>query len=241
MTIKNFLTISNFSEKVEYEKIKLLAFFQLHVEKQETFNLNELGEKLSNLGYGNPNVSRLKKKLLSSRDFLRADENNFRLHSKTSKELESLFPQILEKDEEIITDNHILPESLYKGTRGYIEKLSVQINASFDNNIFDGCAILMRRLLEVLLVLTYDKLGRLSEIEENGGYKNLVNIIDHTLSNKVVVFPKEVQEVLHDFRVLGNFSAHKIEYNCKKTEITHVKMKYRLAIEVLLYKSGIKI
>ena len=99
----------------------------------------------------------------------------------------------------------------------------------------------MRRLLEVLLILTYDKLGRLSEIEENGGYKNLVNIIDHTLSNKVVVFPKEVQEVLHDFRVLGNFSAHKIEYNCKKTEITHVKMKYRLAIEVLMYKSGLKV
>ena len=241
MTIKNFLAISNFSEKVEYEKIKLLAFFQLRVEKQETFNLNELGEKLSNLGYGNPNVSRLKKKLLSSRDFLRADENNFRLHSKTCKELDTLFPQILEKDEEIITDNHILPESLYKGTRGYIEKLSIQINASFDNNIFDGCAILMRRLLEVLLILTYDKLGRLSEIEENGGYKNLVNIIDHTLSNKVVVFPKEVQVVLHDSRVLGRFSVHKIEYNCKKTEITHVKMKYRLAIEVLMYKSGLKV
>jgi hypothetical protein len=51
---------------------------------------------------------------------------------------------------------------------------------------------------------------------------------------------KASKDVLDEFRVLGNFSAHKIIYNCRREEIKKVAREYRAAIEELLYKSGIR-
>jgi hypothetical protein len=45
---------------------------------------------------------------------------------------------------------------------------------------------------------------------------------------------------LDDFRIVGNFSAHKIYYNAKRADIKRVVLEYRAAIEELLYKAGLK-
>jgi len=63
------------------------------------------------------------------------------------------FPQLSEKSQDVFDEGTILPEPDYQGTRGYIESLAKQINASYEHNIFDGCAVLMRRLFEILLIL----------------------------------------------------------------------------------------
>lgn len=145
-----------------------------------------------------------------------------------------------EKTEDIVSDDTILPESLYKGTRGFIEALAKQINASFENNIFDGCAVLMRRLLEVLLILTYEKIGIESEIKQSDGSYMLLNgIVSNATSHKKLGLSRNTKESLEDFRVIGNFSAHKIYYNAKRKDITSISKNYRATIEELLYKSGI--
>jgi hypothetical protein len=150
------------------------------------------------------------------------------------------FPFVEVRSEDIITDDIILPDNLMRSTRGYIENLSSQINASYNNNIFDGCAVLMRRLLEILLIHSYDEASRLSEISDGDGLKNLSYIINYTISNKPFKLSKESHEVLDDFRQLGNFSAHKIQYNAKRRDIDNIKIKYRMTIEDLLYASKLK-
>lgn len=42
------------------------------------------------------------------------------------------------------------------------------------------------------------------------------------------------------FRQLGNFSAHKIQYNANRKDIDNVQLRYRVTIEDLLYAAGIK-
>ena len=42
-----------------------------------------------------------------------------------------------ESDEKIAENQTILPEKLYSNTRNYIEQLAKQINASYENNLFD--------------------------------------------------------------------------------------------------------
>jgi hypothetical protein len=97
------------------------------------------------------------------------------------KALAAKFPAVSAKSQEVVDKGSLIPEVDYKGTRGYIESVAKQINASYERNVFDGCAVLMRRLLEVLLILSYRK-------------QNI-------------------------FRQLGNFSAHKIEYTCRRESI----------------------
>lgn len=98
----------------------------------------------------------------------------------------------------------------------------------------------MRRLLEILLIHSYEANNKINEISENEGYKNLSYIINYTVSTKPFKLSKEVMEILDDFRQIGNFSAHKIQYNSKRKDIDNVKLKYRLTIEELLYTSKIK-
>jgi len=242
MRLTTFLTLVKFSSKKEIERIALLTFFDLKIKSKETFTLSEMGFTLQELGFARPNASRLKDNLLKSKDFVRVSgtTDTFKLHLRVVERLEREFPEISSKSEEVISDDTILPEGLYKGTRGYLENLAKQINASYENRIYDGCAILMRRMFEILLVLTYRHLGREHEIQDADGYKNLSTIINYTKSNRVVTFQKETEEVLDDFRQIGNFSAHKIQYNCKKGDIDKIRLPFRAAVEELLYQSGIK-
>ena len=42
------------------------------------------------------------------------------------------------------------------------------------------------------------------------------------------------------FKDIGNFSAHKIWYNSTKQDIEPHILKYRVIIEELMYKAGVK-
>src|SRR4030042_5788967 len=60
----------------------------------------------------------------------------------------------------------ILPFELYRGTRQNVEKIADQINKSFYNGVYDGASVLMRRLVEMLLILA------IKEIEEENTIKD---------------------------------------------------------------------
>ncbi len=116
-----------------------------------------------------------------------------------------------------------------------------QINCSYENNIFDGCAVLMRRLLEILLILSYQEFGIDAAIKDaSGNYKMLNPIIDNAVNNTSLGLSRNTKEHLDTFRKLGNFSAHKIYYNAKKKSIDQVMLDYRATIEELLYKSKLR-
>ena len=48
----------------------------------------------------------------------------------------------------------IIPDALFASLSTNVQSLCKQINASYENNLFDCTAIIMRRLLESLLVLS---------------------------------------------------------------------------------------
>lgn len=119
--------------------------------------------------------------------------------------------------------------------------LAKQINTSYEQNLFDGCAVLMRRLIEVLLILTYHNFQIESAIQNNdGSYISLNNTIADAKSNMFINLSKTTKSCIDKFRMLGNFSAHEIYYNARRADIEKVQMLYRVAVEELLYKAGIK-
>lgn len=156
-------------------------------------------------------VTQLREGLKKSKNVTRGTvQNTYKPTLKYDDALKAQFPFAVVQSEEIVTDDCILPDALVNNTRGYIISLSQQINASYNNNIFDGCAILMRRLLEILLIHSYEAIGKLDDIKTDSGFNNLSYIINSTLSNKPFNLHKDSEEIIDTFRVLGNFAAHKI-------------------------------
>ena len=49
----------------------------------------------------------------------------------------------------------VLARSLVSNTRGYIERVVAQINGTYENGWYDGCAVMIRRLLETLIATVY--------------------------------------------------------------------------------------
>lgn len=243
MKINNFVVVSNFVDKPILEKFVLLLYYFENFENLKEVEYSTISDSFVELGFVRPNTTRLKAQIKKSRKIIKGEGgSSYKLARKKFENLLIEYPTLSIASEVSVKTYLILPPELYGDTRGYIIKLSNQINSCYENGIFDGCVMLMRRLLEVCLVLTYEFKSSKSEIVDNntGSIKNLSFIINHTVSNKKFNLNNTSYKVIDKFRVIGNLSAHRIQYNCTKTEIDNIKADYRPLIEELLYKSNIK-
>ncbi len=66
------------------------------------------------------------------------------------------------------TNECILPHAIIRGTRGYIERVVFQINGCYEKGWFDGCAVMMRRLIETLIIECFEKHNIAHKIKNPG-------------------------------------------------------------------------
>ncbi|MBR4583571.1 MAG: hypothetical protein IKO34_07150, partial [Bacteroidales bacterium] len=92
------------------------------------------------------------------------------------------------------------------------------------------------------LVLSYQKAGIESEIIDPKGnfHISLDRMIKNATQNITLALSANTKKDMPLFKDLGNYSAHKIWYNCTQQDIKPHILKYRVVIEELLYKAGMK-
>ena len=136
----------------------------------------------------------------------------------------------------------IIPDAIINGLQINIQTVCKQINGAYEANLYDCAAVMMRRLLEGLLVLSYQKLGIESEILNNNGKRHftLDKIIKNAMHNETLCLSGNAKEDIEIFKDLGNYSAHKIWYSCTQQDIKPHILKYRIIIEELLHKAGLR-
>lgn len=240
MKLEHFVALSDLNNQRTLEKCRLLVFYLSAGRSPREEEASVIIEIFDELHYSRPNLSRLKKEVSGSAGFIKgSSDRHFRLSAKSIKELESNYPQLNEKSEEVAWSETLLPSSIFEDTPTYIQKLAKQINASFEHNIFDGCAVIMRRLLEVLLVQSYENLGIEDSIKDtHGNYKMLDGISKDAVSNSKLSLSRTPKNSLTDFKLVGNFAAHKLMYTTRRGDIEKVAVNFRATVEELLYKSG---
>jgi hypothetical protein len=140
MKLDAFAKLAAIVDQTEIEKVRLIAYFQHKTAGLREFGIDDVCNWFGNLHLHEPNTSRLKGRLEKSKSFVKGSSTGlWRLHATDLDELQGLFPGIASHSEEIESTDCILPTPLYENTRGFIELLSRQINASYEYNIFDGC------------------------------------------------------------------------------------------------------
>ena len=105
-------------------------------------------------------------------------------------------------------------------------------------NCYDACSVILRRVFEIMLILSYEKLGVENEIKNNNDYINLDGIVKNAISNTVLKLPR-IKNEFDNIRKVGNFSAHGITYIATKKDIDDIKTHYRVMLEELYNKSGL--
>ena len=134
----------------------------------------------------------------------------------------------------------IIPFELYRNTRDNIEKITDQINKSFYFGIYDGASILMRRLVEMLLILSFKEIGEENNIKNtDGDYFQLSKIITEAIANKKLDLSRNAKTYLNIFKEKGDLSAHNPFHISFKRDLELLQLKYRHLIQELLYKANI--
>ncbi|MFC2011454.1 DUF4145 domain-containing protein, partial [Chloroflexota bacterium] len=139
-------------------------------------------------------------------------------------------------------DKHIvLSQSLFTSTRGYLEKIVYQINTSYENTCYDACSVMIRRLIEILIIETYEHNGIEYKIKNSSGdFLLLEDLINNFLSEKVWNLNPNTKRCLSNTKKLGDLSAHSRRYNTNRNDLEKIINELRVTVEELLYLSGLK-
>ncbi len=138
-------------------------------------------------------------------------------------------------------DEPIIYLSLVKGTRGYIEKVSHQINGCYAHAWYDACAVMLRRLLETLIIESFEH-HKLQETikDSNGHYLYLRDLIDRTLAEPSWTLGRNIRTALPKLKEIGDKSAHSRRYNAHRQDIDKLSKEIRDVVQELLSLANLK-
>src|SRR5450755_1891585 len=135
----------------------------------------------------------------------------------------------------------VLSKSLVRRTRGYIEIVTNQINSTYENSCYDACAVMIRRLVEMLIieVFEYHKIADMIKTS-TGDFPFLSDLITYTLKETSWNLSRNAKQALPKLKNVGDLSAHSRRYNAQRADIDKVISDLRIVVQELIYLAGFK-
>jgi hypothetical protein len=240
------MTPSEFVGRIERDGLKMIdraiALLWWEGLSDPTIGLGaaEVCLELERAGHARQNVTRMAAALKAHPGTVKAAEGIWRLHQRARRDLDAQYRFALEPTELVETDS-VLPRLLFSGTRTYMERVTDQINKSYDAQLWDCCTVMCRRLLETLIIETYEKLGRAGEIKGGDGHFMMLNgLIAFLERDSSINLGRNAAKGLRDFKQLGDLSAHNRRFNACRNDIDRVRDGLRVASEELLHLAGLR-
>lgn len=130
----------------------------------------------------------------------------------------------------------VLPRELFDETRPYLERVVRQINASYDSELYDCCAVMCRRIGETLIIEVYEHSNRAAEIKgRDGNFLMLSGLLNVVLNDQTISLGRNAKRGLEALKELGDKSAHNRRFNAREADIDGIKSGLRTAAEELLH------
>lgn len=137
--------------------------------------------------------------------------------------------------------DQVLASSLTRGTRGYIERIVTQVNATYEHGCFDACAVMIRRLLETLIIEAYEHHGMAEEIKDKGGnFLYLSELVSKAVAQKNWNLGRNSKRALNDLKAVGDRSAHSRRFIAHRADIERAIPKLRDAVQELVYLAHLR-
>jgi hypothetical protein len=136
----------------------------------------------------------------------------------------------------------IVPFALVRNTRGYIERVTHQINGAYENGWFDACAVMMRRLLETLIIEVFEAKGLADKAKNptTGDFLQLSDLVQLTIKESTWNLGRTTKTALPRLKHIGDQSAHSRRFNAHREDIDRVAGDFRVVCQELLYLAGLR-
>lgn len=226
----------------QVDQAMLICYYHYKETGESQFEPKGIQALFSDFGYNRINASRVKNNLVEKHKMrtIKGLQSTLEFVPTVLQELDSLYANLWNNTESIESSSELIEESKFCGKRNYLDRLIKQINHTYGQNCFDACAVLMRRLFEILLVLTYQKTGNEAAIlKPDGTHFMLEGIVKDAVQNKALGIPPRISKKFDAFREVGNNSAHSITYTAGQKDITDIQRDYRVMMEDLYNRAGL--
>lgn len=135
----------------------------------------------------------------------------------------------------------VLPASVVRMTRGYIERVVNQINGAYENGWYDACAVMIRRLIETLIIEVFEKHKIASKIQNaNGDFFYLRDLIDATLRESSWNLTRNCKQALPRLKDIGDKSAHSRRFVAHRRDVDPLLSDIRLVVQEFVYLAGLR-
>ena len=216
------------------DKAVAVTWWNQTIENYSATTLREIDSALQNAGYAKQNLSRLAKSLTRDSRIIKVKSESFRVNVTELTKVNETFSQYAGQRELVDTGSFISIE-LTKNTRGYIEKVAAQINSSYDNSLFDCCAVMCRRLLETLIIEVYEGNGQSDKLKGNDKhFKMFSGLLKIVEADNAMSISRNGMKGLQDFKKLGDLSAHNRTFNASLNDLERIRLGFRVAIQELV-------
>jgi hypothetical protein len=140
------------------------------------------------------------------------------------------------------SSQHVLAFSHVKKTRGYLERVVNQINGCYEHGWFDGCAVMMRRMVETLIIECYEAEKIADQIKNpaTGEFYMLKDLINKILIQPEFNIGRGAKQGLGRLKEIGDYSAHSRRYNAHREDIDKVTGDFRIVCQELIYLAKLK-
>jgi hypothetical protein len=141
----------------------------------------------------------------------------------------------------VLPGNELFPLALITKTkRAYLITITKQMNGCFREGWYDGCAVMMRRLVEIAIIEAYEHHKIENKIKDaNGNYLQLTDLVDRTLAEPLLKLSRHSKTELPKLRNIGHRSAHGRYFTAQKTDIARIEDGVRMVLEELLTHAGL--
>lgn len=130
----------------------------------------------------------------------------------------------------------VLANSLFEKSRGYIKRVVIQINSTYENGCYDACAVMIRRLIETLIIEAFERRNIVTNIKTTSGDFSFLNeLITQTLNETSWNLGRNAKQALPKLKNVGDKSAHDRRYNAHRSDIDKIKDDLRAVVQELMH------
>jgi hypothetical protein len=196
-------------------------------------SLREILAEIEQAGYGQQNATRIAHSLSRDQRLVKG-KSGFRIRATSKPDLDGRFLAFLAQ-RPIPVSSSVVPMELFRGRWSYVERVVIQLNASYDGSLYDCSAVMCRRLIETLMIEVFEMLGRAAEIKApDGHFLMLAALAEVAARDSGLNLGRNSKHALKSLKELGDLAAHNRRFNARKGDIDDIKSGLRIVVEELL-------
>lgn len=234
MTLEEFIErIDGFVDKKASEQIPYFGYYIVTYQGQASFTAKDIDSCFSQIRLpAYSNISAYLSKEQKAKRLLKV-KGGYVFSKKTYDAICGDIGEIKVKAPSV----NLFPIDIFDNTRDYLRKTARQAILCYDYGIYDGCLVMIRRLIETLIIELFEHRELKERIsDKNNNYLFCGDLIDKLLEEKSLwTLGRNTVQELPKIKKMGDLSAHNRRFNAKKSDIDSIRIGLRVVLEELVH------